>query len=68
MSENLQQVIFYTCILIVFYMIWGATGVIQGALTLVAFGAAYLLWLIAKWAFDRATDPFPGSSRQRTKD
>ena len=64
MSENLQQVIFYTCILIVFYMIWGTPAVIEGLVTLAVIGILGLLIRAAtNWWY--GPDPFAGRGAER---
>lgn len=48
MSENLQQVIFYTCLLAVFYMVGGSGAVVQG---LIAGGIALVVIALFRLAF-----------------
>ena len=52
MSENLQQVIFYTCLLAVIYMVWGTTGVTEALITLGAVLVFCLIWkIVHRWWF-----------------
>lgn len=58
MSQNLQQIIAYTCLLAVIYMIWGSSGVIEALITLGVLGIlGLILKLITDWWY--GPDPFP---------